>query len=106
MWGAEGEGVRGDYYKDRERDRRGGVERFPSPEDGRVVLVRVTDEGRRRHGEVAARRSTAMMRILSEFDRDERAQLADMLDRFVEALDEVVGQLAAEEEAAAEADDD
>ncbi len=84
----------------------GLVERFPSPEDGRVVLVRVTDEGRRRHAEVAARRSTAMMRILSEFDRDERAQLADMLDRFVQALDEVVGQLAAEEEAAAEADDD
>jgi len=75
----------------------GLVERFPSPEDGRVVLVRITDEGRQRHAEVAARRSTAMMRILSEFEPDERAQLADMLDRFVGAVDDVVAQLAAED---------
>jgi DNA-binding MarR family transcriptional regulator len=78
----------------------GLVERFPSPEDGRVVLVRITDEGRRRHADVAARRSTAMMRILSEFDPGERAQLADMLDRFVQALDAVVLQLAAEDDGA------
>lgn len=70
------------------------VERFPSPDDGRVVLVRITDEGRRRHTDVAARRSTAMMRILGEFDAEERAQLADLLDKFVASLDEVVPTLA------------
>lgn len=71
----------------------GLVERFPSPEDGRVVLVRITDEGRRRHDDVAARRSTAMMHILSEFEPGEREQLADLLDRFVGSIDTVVARL-------------
>lgn len=75
----------------------GLVERFTSPDDGRVVLVRITDEGRRRHDDVAARRATAMMRILSAFDPDERAQLADLLDRLIESIDDVVEQLEAEE---------
>ncbi len=73
----------------------GLVERFTSPEDGRVVLVRITDEGRRRHDDVAARRSTAMMQILSEFDPGERAQLADLLDRFITSIDTVVPRLGA-----------
>jgi DNA-binding MarR family transcriptional regulator len=72
----------------------GLVERFASPEDGRVVLVRITEEGRRRHEDVAARRSVAMTRILSAFDPDERTQLADLLDRFIRALDDVVDDLA------------
>lgn len=72
----------------------GLVERFTSPADGRVVLVRITEEGRRRHSEVAARRSTAMMHILSEFEPDERATFADLLDKFVRSLDEVVPRLA------------
>lgn len=72
----------------------GLVERFASPEDGRVVLVRITAEGRRRHADVANRRSTAMMRILSEFEPTERAQLADLLDKFVTSLDDVVPALA------------
>ena len=71
----------------------GLVERFPSPQDGRVVLVRITDEGRRRHDDVAARRSTAMMQILSEFEPGERSQLADLLDRFIESVDTVVARL-------------
>ena len=72
----------------------GLVERYPSPEDGRVVLVRITEEGTRRHDDVAARRSTAIMHILSEFDPDERAQLADLLDRFIASVDTVVDRLA------------
>jgi DNA-binding MarR family transcriptional regulator len=76
----------------------GLVERFPSPEDGRVVLVRITDEGRRRHDAVAARRSIAMMHILSEFDQDERAQLADLMDRLITSIDEVVERLDGAEE--------
>jgi DNA-binding MarR family transcriptional regulator len=80
----------------------GLVERFTSPDDGRVVLVRITDEGRRRHDDVAARRSTAMMHILSAFDPDERSQLADLLDRLIESIDDVVKQLEADEAGAAE----
>jgi DNA-binding MarR family transcriptional regulator len=71
----------------------GLVERFTSPQDGRVVLVRITDEGRRRHDAVAERRSTAMMHILSEFDPQERAQLADLLDRLIASIDDVVERL-------------
>lgn len=71
----------------------GLVERFTSPEDGRVVLVRITDEGRRRHEAVATRRSTAMMHILGEFDQDERAQLADLMDRLIASIDGVVERL-------------
>jgi DNA-binding MarR family transcriptional regulator len=71
----------------------GLVERYPSPEDGRVVLVRITEEGRRRHDDVAARRSIAMLEILGEFEPAERAQLADLLDRFVGSVDTVVARL-------------
>ena len=75
----------------------GLAERFPSPEDGRVVLIRITEEGRRQHSDVAARRSHAMMRILGEFSADERAQLTDLLNRFITSLDTVVAELADEE---------
>ena len=71
----------------------GLVERFTSPEDGRVVLVRITDEGRRRHAAVASRRSTAMMHILGEFDPAERSQLADLMDRLISSIDAVVERL-------------
>ena len=73
-------------------EKEGLVERFTSPEDGRVVLVRITDEGRRRHDAVATRRSIAMMHILSEFDPQERAQLANLMDRLIESIDEVVAR--------------
>jgi len=71
----------------------GLVERFTSPKDGRVVLVRITDEGRRRHDAVAERRSIAMMHILGEFDPQERAQLADLMDRLIASIDDVVERL-------------
>jgi DNA-binding MarR family transcriptional regulator len=71
----------------------GLVERFTSPQDGRVVLVRITEEGRRRHDAVAERRSIAMMHILSEFDPQERAQLADLMDRLIASIDDVVERL-------------
>ena len=37
-----------------------------------------------------------MCRILSTFDADERAQLAGLLGRFVDAFDELVDELATE----------
>ena len=56
-------------------------------------MVRLTEEGRRRHEDVAGRRALAMSQILSAFEREERAQLADLLDRFIDALDDVVQTL-------------
>ena len=71
----------------------GLVERFPSPDDGRVVLVRITAEGRRRHKTIDARRSQAMQQILSEFTRDERELLASLLERLVASVDSAVDAL-------------
>lgn len=74
----------------------GLAERYDSPEDGRVVMVRVTREGRRRHAAVARRRAVAMQRIVGSFEPEERAQLADLLDRFTAAIGRVVDELDAE----------
>ncbi|NND75311.1 MAG: MarR family transcriptional regulator [Ilumatobacter sp.] len=71
----------------------GLAERYPSPEDGRVVMVRVTREGRRRHAAVARRREIAIGQIVGSFGPDERAQLADLMDRLIEAIDDVVASL-------------
>ncbi len=67
------------------------AERYDAPDDGRIVMVRISGEGRRRHTAVAERRATAMALLLSEFDSEERAQLAGLLDRFVTALDGLDG---------------
>jgi len=71
----------------------GLVERFPSPDDGRVVLVRISPEGRRRHAAIDQRRSLAMQQILSEFTSDERDLLANLLERLVASVDRAVETL-------------
>ena len=72
----------------------GLAERRQSTYDGRVVLVYPSAEGKLRHAAVARRRVRELCRILSAFDADERAQLAGLLGRFVNAFDERVGELA------------
>ena len=74
----------------------GLAERRQSTYDGRVVLVYPSAEGKRRHAAVSRRRVRALCRILSTFDADERAQLAGLLVRFVDAFDELVAEMAAE----------
>ncbi len=71
----------------------GLADRYASPEDGRVVMVRITDEGRRAQAEAAGRRALVMQRVLSAFQPDDRAALADLLDRFVQSVDDVVESL-------------
>jgi DNA-binding MarR family transcriptional regulator len=68
----------------------GLAERFPSPDDRRIVMIRATPAGGRVHREVSARRIAILERILNRFEADERALLADYLERFVEAIDHVV----------------
>lgn len=79
----------------------GLAERRQSTHDGRVVLVYPSAEGKRRHEAVSRRRFDALCRILSAFDAGERAQLAELLNRFVDAFDELVVELAAEADASA-----
>lgn len=67
------------------------AERLSGPDDRRVVLVRATTMGRARHDEVFGRWRQVVHGILSEFEPDEREQLATQLERLVVALDHVVG---------------
>ena len=71
----------------------GLAERYAAPSDGRIVMVRISADGRRRHRSVDERRSRLMALLLSEFSPAERADLADLLERFVRALDGSVDRL-------------
>lgn len=74
-------------------EKAGLAERSPSREDGRVVEVCITDAGRERHQDVAERRSRLLRYILSQYRVRELPVLADMLERFVEAVDGFVSEL-------------
>jgi len=71
----------------------GLAERRASEEDGRVVMVTATTTGRERHRVIAQRRRALMADMLAAFEPDERRQLADLMDRFVAALDDIVSTL-------------
>jgi DNA-binding MarR family transcriptional regulator len=68
----------------------GLAERRASKDDGRVVEVQVTDAGRSRHRAVAERRAELMTGVLSAYRVRELPVLADMLERFVTAVDAFV----------------
>ena len=72
--------------------------RRPSDEDGRVVMVEITEAGRARHAVVAERRLVLMNHMLSAFNPSERGVLAEMLERFIAAIDSFLDGLADEDE--------
>lgn len=80
--------------------------RRTSDDDGRVVLVEPSPEGRRRHRAVAKRRIIAMSRLLGAFDQHERRQLAELMGRFVHELDTLTTELVAEAASARDASSD
>jgi DNA-binding MarR family transcriptional regulator len=69
-----------------------GLARRSEGADRRVVEVVTTPAGQRRHEAMVASATEALEQILSVFDGRERAQLADLLDRMVASLDEVVAE--------------
>ena len=69
------------------------AERNPDTEDGRVVMVRATDEGRRLHGRVDERRGFVITKLMSAFTVEERTSLAELMSRFVRELDDLVKEL-------------
>lgn len=71
----------------------GLAERRPCDDDGRVVLVVPSAEGKRQHRAISKRRVLALSRLLGAFDATERRQLADLLSRFVAELDALAGDL-------------
>lgn len=71
----------------------GLVERLTDREDGRVVMVRITDAGRELHCRVDIRRGYVLSRLMRVFTVDERAALAELMTRFVHELEAVVKDL-------------
>jgi DNA-binding MarR family transcriptional regulator len=72
--------------------RSGLAGRSPGDDDGRVVMVTITDAGVSRHADVAERRGRLMAHLLGTYAPDERVQLADLLERFVAAVDSFVSR--------------
>ena len=72
--------------------RAGLASRSASDDDGRVVMVTITTAGITRHAEVAERRGRLMAHLMGAYAPDERVQLADMLERFVAAIDRFVSR--------------
>ncbi len=68
----------------------GLARRTTSPEDGRVVQVEITPQGRGVYEAVAARRGELLTFIMKQYGRDELPVFADMLERFVVAIDTFV----------------
>jgi DNA-binding MarR family transcriptional regulator len=62
------------------------AERSGTPGDGRVVTVHLTEEGRRVHALVSARREEMLAGVLGTFSQDELDQLAELLDRLVSSI--------------------
>ena len=75
------------------------AERSTDSDDGRVVMVRATEEGRRVHKEIDIRRGCVISELMSAFTVPERTDLADLLTRFVHELDVVMKTLPAKAEA-------
>ena len=61
-------------------------------DDGRVVLVSATAEGRARHEAIVGHRAEVMQAVLDAFEPDERRQLADLLERMVGSIDGFVSR--------------
>lgn len=71
----------------------GFAERHADPVDGRVVIVSATAAGREWYAALQANRRAMMQRVLSTFSAAERTQFADLVERFVAAIDACVAEL-------------
>lgn len=80
--------------------RAGLAERSTSADDKRVVMVSATPAGRERHAAAARRRAEALARILAAYEPDELVELVELLERFVEAIDQLVAELSPDRDAA------
>ncbi len=71
----------------------GFAERHADPVDGRVVIVSATAAGRGWYAALRANRRAMMQSVLSTFSAAERVQFADLVERFVAAIDAFVADL-------------
>jgi DNA-binding MarR family transcriptional regulator len=66
----------------------GLLDRTPDPDDGRATLLSVSDEGRRRLGDVAEHRRKLLAERLDGWSADELDAFGAMLNRYNTALGE------------------
>ncbi len=76
---------------------RGFIERVKCDNDQRSVLVSATPDGRDYYERMARRLSEGMERLLANFTREEQEQLANLLDRYVDAVENLVASTDPEE---------
>ncbi|MFV0260745.1 MAG: MarR family winged helix-turn-helix transcriptional regulator [Acidimicrobiales bacterium] len=69
---------------------KGYVERVKAADDHRSIMVSATPTGRDRMDIINGRVQAGLGKILGEFSVDEQAQLAELLERFVESVDRFV----------------
>lgn len=69
---------------------RGLAERVKAVDDLRSILVSATESGEARYSILADRINSGLDQILGGFTEAEQAQLADLLERFVAAVDHYV----------------
>lgn len=66
----------------------GYVERTADPDDGRATLIAATAEGERVFEQNRHRRAVGIATMLASWQLDERVALADLLGRFVTAIED------------------
>ena len=68
-------------------EKSGLAARRPSADDGRGVTVHITPNGQAVHAAIATRRTELFTHLLTSFEAAELPVLADLLERFVSAVD-------------------
>ncbi|HSA53704.1 MAG TPA: MarR family transcriptional regulator [Yinghuangia sp.] len=64
----------------------GYVDRVPNPDDGRAVLLRLSEMGRERLHQVRSARIELMAEMVGDWSADDRERFADLLTRFNKAM--------------------
>lgn len=75
-------------------ERHGLAERANANGDKRIVMAKPTATGRKMVKRVGRLRAVGMQRLLEPFDEAERVQFAEYLERFVGSIDDLVAELA------------
>ncbi len=69
---------------------RGFVERVKCEDDQRSVVVSVTESGRSHYASIAERHSRGLDLLLADFNEEEQHLFADLLERYVAAVENLV----------------
>ncbi len=74
-------------------ERQGLAQRTIDGDDRRIVIARMTPEGRSVLRRIQRLRSAGMERLLADFEPEERDQFAALLERFVASIDDLLREI-------------